>query len=37
VEVKSGKANLSPVEKTLRDAIQEGRVEWEIYRAPEKP
>ena len=35
VEVKSGKANLSSVERSLRDAIQAGKVGWEIYRPPQ--
>lgn len=34
VEVKSGKAALSPVERSLRDAVKEGRVRWVEYRAP---
>ena len=34
VEVKSGGASLSPVERSLRDAIKEGRVRWVEYRAP---
>ena len=34
VEVKSGGATLSPVERSLRDAINEGRVKWVEYRAP---
>jgi predicted Holliday junction resolvase-like endonuclease len=34
VEVKSGNAALSPVERSLRDAIKDGRVRWEEYRAP---
>ena len=34
VEVKSGNATLSPVERSLRDAINEGRVKWVEYRAP---
>jgi len=35
VEVKSGAAALSPVERSLRDAIKGGRVRWAEYRAPE--
>jgi predicted Holliday junction resolvase-like endonuclease len=35
VEVKSGKADLNPVERSLRDAIQAGKVGWEIYRPPQ--
>jgi predicted Holliday junction resolvase-like endonuclease len=34
VEVKSGNASLSPVERSLRDAVKEGRVRWVEYRAP---
>jgi predicted Holliday junction resolvase-like endonuclease len=34
VEVKSGNAALSPVERSLRDAVKEGRVRWAEYRAP---
>ena len=33
VEVKSGNASLSPVERSLRDAIKAGRVRWAEYRA----
>jgi len=35
LEVKSGKANLNAVERSLRDAIQAGKVEWETYHPPE--
>lgn len=34
VEVKSGNAALSQVERSLRDAVKEGRVRWVEYRAP---
>ncbi len=34
VEVKSGGAGLSPVERSLRDAVKAGRVRWVEYRAP---
>jgi predicted Holliday junction resolvase-like endonuclease len=34
VEVKSGGASLTPVERSLRDAVREGRVRWVEYRAP---
>jgi hypothetical protein len=34
VEVKSGNASLTPVERSLRDAVKEGRVSWVEYRAP---
>jgi predicted Holliday junction resolvase-like endonuclease len=35
VEVKSGKARNSPVEKSLKDTIEKKRVRWEEYRIPE--
>ena len=35
LEVKSGKANLNGVERSLRDAIQAGKVGWETYHPPE--
>jgi predicted Holliday junction resolvase-like endonuclease len=34
VEVKSGNAVLSPVERSLREAVKAGRVRWVEYRAP---
>jgi predicted Holliday junction resolvase-like endonuclease len=34
VEVKSGGAALSSVERSLRDVVKEGRVRWVEYRAP---
>lgn len=34
VEVKSGKASLSKVERSLRDAVEAGKVSWMEYRAP---
>jgi predicted Holliday junction resolvase-like endonuclease len=34
VEVKSGNASLSAVERSLRDAVKEGRVRWVEYRSP---
>ena len=37
VEVKSGKAHLSPVEISLKKALADGRIGWELYRPPEKP
>lgn len=33
VEVKTGSASLSGQERRLRDAVKEGRVSWEMYRA----
>ena len=36
VEVKSGKARINPVEKTLKDAIQNKKVSWAEYRIPEE-
>jgi len=35
VEVKSGKAKLSPVEKKLKETIKNKKVRWEEYRIPE--
>lgn len=35
VEVKSGGAALSGVERSLRDAVVAGRVRWAEYRAPD--
>lgn len=35
VEVKSGKAQASSVEKTVRDAVVAKRVRWAEYRVPE--
>jgi len=35
VEVKSGKAKLSPQEKNLKEAIEKKKVKWEEYRIPE--
>ena len=34
VEVKSGNASLSRVERSLREAVSRGRVRWVEYRAP---
>lgn len=34
VEVKSGSASLSAVERSFRDAVRSGRVRWVEYRAP---
>jgi predicted Holliday junction resolvase-like endonuclease len=34
VEVKTGESRLSPVERSLRDAIQAGRVSWAEWRGP---
>jgi len=34
LEVKSGAAQLSTVERKLRNVVIEGRVRWEEYRAP---
>jgi len=36
VEVKSGKARLSPVEKKLKETIKKKKVKWEEYRIPQK-
>lgn len=35
VEVKSGKSSLSPVERSLKEAIEKGRVKFEEYRVDE--
>ena len=35
VEVKSGKSRRSPIEDSLRKAIQDRRVAWHEYRIPE--
>jgi predicted Holliday junction resolvase-like endonuclease len=35
VEVKSGGASLNSAERSLRDAVKEGRVRWAEYRAPD--
>lgn len=37
VEVKTGAAKLSPVERSLRDAIKAGKVSWAEYRPPQPP
>lgn len=36
VEVKSGNAKTSPVEKSLKDTIEKKRVRWEEYRIPDE-
>jgi len=36
VEVKSGNARTSPVEKTLKDVIQNKKISWAEYRVPEE-
>ncbi len=36
VEVKTGKSALSPIERKLRDAIRDKRVEWREYRISEE-
>ncbi len=35
VEVKSGKSKLSGTEKTVKNAIEDGKVRWVDYRVPE--
>jgi predicted Holliday junction resolvase-like endonuclease len=35
VEVKSGKSNLSSVEKSVKDAVEKKKVRWEEYRVPD--
>ncbi len=34
IEVKSGSSKLSPVERSLREAVRAGRVDWLEYRIP---
>jgi len=36
VEVKSGRARLSGVERSLRRAVEDGRVSWREYRVPSR-
>lgn len=36
VEVKSGNAKTSPVEKSLKETIEKKRVRWEEYRIPQE-
>jgi predicted Holliday junction resolvase-like endonuclease len=36
VEIKSGNAKLSPVEKKLKETIKNKKVRWEEYRIPEE-
>jgi predicted Holliday junction resolvase-like endonuclease len=36
VEVKTGGSGLSRVERSLRDAVREGRVSWAEYRLPQR-
>ncbi|HLC22768.1 MAG TPA: Holliday junction resolvase-like protein [Candidatus Nanoarchaeia archaeon] len=36
VEVKSGKSRTNPVEKTLKNAIENNKVRWAEYRVPEE-
>ena len=35
VEVKSGKAGLNKVEKSIKEAVEKKKVKWEEYRIPE--
>ena len=35
LEVKSGRASLSSLQRKVRDVIQEGKVSWAEYRVPE--
>jgi predicted Holliday junction resolvase-like endonuclease len=37
IEVKTGRATLSQVERSVRDAIVQGRVRWVEYRIEEEP
>lgn len=36
VEVKSGKSKTSPVEKSLKEAIEKKKIRWEEYRIPDE-
>jgi len=36
VEVKSGQGALNKVEKTLKEAVQNKKVEWHEYKVPEE-
>ncbi len=36
IEVKSGKSKLNATEKSLKEAVQKGKVKWEEYRVPEE-
>lgn len=36
VEVKTGQSQLSKVEKTLKEAIQNKKVDWYVYKVPEE-
>ncbi len=36
IEVKSGKSKLNQTEKSLKEAVQKGKVKWEEYRVPEE-
>ena len=36
VEVKSGKSQLSNVEKSLKSAIEDKKVSWDIYQVPQE-
>jgi predicted Holliday junction resolvase-like endonuclease len=36
LEIKTGSSSLNPVERKLRDAIKDKKVEWREYRIPEK-
>lgn len=36
LEIKSGKSNLSPKQREIRDLVNDGKVRWEIYQVPEE-
>jgi len=36
IEAKNGNARTSPVEKSLKDTIENKRVRWEEYRIPDE-
>ena len=35
LEVKSGKSNLNPAQRRVRDAVEAGAVRWDVYRIQE--
>jgi predicted Holliday junction resolvase-like endonuclease len=36
LEVKSGDANLTPVQKKWREVVENKRISWEVYRVPKE-
>ncbi len=35
LEIKSGRSGLSTIQRRLREAVEAGRVRWDVYRIPE--